>query len=165
MIYLPDLDINDNCIEMNSAQVFGTVIISYITTAIFISILVLAIWNTYYFLYKLRKYQVYPLFLFYILSYTDIFLRIYHSFWMVTVFEYKQIFAVIGVMWTKVCIGITQVLVMTELTIRIEQSMRVYDVPDPSKMVRDNRLIDYLIYFCRVITTIVIVSVLSITIY
>ena len=89
MIYLPDLDISDSCIEMNKAQVVGTVIISYITTAIFISILVLAVWNTYAFLYKLRKYQVYPLLLFYILSYVDIFLRIYHSFWMVTVFEYK----------------------------------------------------------------------------
>ena len=165
MIYLPDLDIHDSCIKMNKAQVVGTVIIAYLTTAFFISILLLAVWNTYHFLYKLQKYKVYPLLLFYILSYVDIFLRIYHSIWMVTVNEYKQIFAVIGVMWIKVCIGITQVLVMTELTIRIEQSMRVYDVPDPNKMARDNKLVDYLIWFCRLITTIAIVGILSITIY
>ena len=107
MAPLPDLDINDDCIKMNKSQVVGAAIIAYLTTAIFISILVLAVWNTYYFLYMQSKYKVYPLLVFYILSYADILLRIYHSFWMVTAMEYKQIFAIIGVMWTKVCIGIT----------------------------------------------------------
>ena len=88
MKYLPDLDINDDCIKMNKAQVVGTILISYTTTFIFISILVLAVWNTYHFLYKQSKYQVYPLLMFYILSYADILLRIYHSFWMLTVMEY-----------------------------------------------------------------------------
>ena len=131
---LPGLNVHDSCIKFNSGEVIGATLIAYLVTAIFIFLLYITVWNTYNFLIKQRKYKVYPLLLFYILSYADILLRIYHSFWMVDVIEYQQIFAVIGVMWIKVCIGIAQILVIVELTIRIEQSMRVYEMPDEKKI-------------------------------
>ena len=127
MTYLPGLDTNDDCIAMTQGQAVITACICYTTAALFVSIFLLALWNTYFFLYKQRKYKVYPILLFYVLSYTCIMLRIYHSIWMVTVLEYDQIIAVIGVTWVKFCIGIIQILVMTELTIRIEQSMHIYE--------------------------------------
>ena len=54
---------------------------------------------------------------------------------------------------------------MIELTIRIEQSNRVYEASDPEKLSRENKVINRLIYFFRVIATIIIVALLSITIY
>ena len=68
-------------------------------------------------------------------------------------------------MWTKVCIGITQILVMTELTIRIEQSMRMQEVHDVARSERKNRTANCLIYLCRAIATGIIVSILSVSIY
>ena len=88
MILLPGLDITDSCIQMSEAQVAGTAITCYITTGLFCSLLLLAIWNTYFFLYKQSKWKVYPLLMFYGLSYVDILLRIYHSFWFIIVTEY-----------------------------------------------------------------------------
>ena len=89
MIWLPGLDITDNCIQMTEGQAVVTALVSYFTTGCFVLILGLAVWNTYHFLYKQRKWKVYPLLLFYILSYVDILLRIYHSFWMIALSEHQ----------------------------------------------------------------------------
>ena len=120
MIYLPGLNTDDECIKMTQGQKIATVLISYTITAIFASIFFLTLWNTYFFLYKQQKYKVYPLLLFYILSFTAIILRMYHSFWMIEVVLYQQVFAIIGPTWVKFSIGIVQILTMTELTLRIE---------------------------------------------
>ena len=88
MIFLPGLDITNDCIQMSEGEAVVTVLFAYTTTGCFILILMLAVWNTYHFLYKQSKWKVYPLLLFYILSYVDILLRIYHSFWMITLSEH-----------------------------------------------------------------------------
>ena len=83
------MDTDDDCIKMTEGQVVGTVLAAYVTTGLFVAILGLTIWNTYHFLYAQGKWKVYPLCMFYVLSYADILLRLYHSFWMVEVMEYK----------------------------------------------------------------------------
>ena len=54
---------------------------------------------------------------------------------------------------------------MIELTIRIEQSMRVYEASDPDKLSRENKVINCLIFFFRAVATIIIVVILSVTVY
>ena len=54
---------------------------------------------------------------------------------------------------------------MTELIIRVEQSMRIDCNSDPVNVNKKCKIIDNVILFCRLVATIIIITVLSITVY
>ena len=64
----------------------------YLTTFCFISELVMALVNTWKFLYKEKKYKTWPLLMFYILAILLSVFRMYNSFFLLMIMEDLEIF-------------------------------------------------------------------------
>ena len=81
--------------------------------------------NVYFYLLKQGKYRVYPVLLFYLLAIPCTIMRIYSDFYIVLL----DIYFLFGGNFPaalKACIGLTQILMVVELTIRVKQSTIVF---------------------------------------
>ena len=122
MKLLPDLDTDNNEYQMSSGQAITLTIVIYISLTLYTIMLLLGIHNVYYYLLKQGKYNVYPLCLFYTLVMPNAIVRIVQNFTIVHTMAYFMMQAFIPAI-LKTCIGISQILILTELIIRIDQSM------------------------------------------
>ena len=91
---------------MSNPETIVLVLTSYLISLGYFVLLYLAMYNSYYFLYRQKKYKVYPLVLFYVLSIPCIVLRIYHSIWIIENTMYKQVLGFYGPAALKISIGI-----------------------------------------------------------
>ena len=107
---------------MTSAQSIKIILLVYISVAFYAVLLALIIYNSYMYLYLQKKYKIFPLSLFYAFCIPMTIFRIFENIWIVELTKYFFL----GVLWTpaviKQCVALSQILIMIELAIRIEQS-------------------------------------------
>ena len=122
MKLLPSVDISNNSDAMSSKQSLTIVIIVYISVCFYTVLLVLELHNLYKYIYLQKKYKVFPLSLFYALSIPCTLLRIYENIWILEINKYLYIWVLWSPAVMKLCISFSQILIMIELAIRIEQN-------------------------------------------
>ena len=105
------------------AQAIGMAIQAYICTLIFTFQLAFAIYNTWMYLIKQGKWRVFSLTMFYALSINCICLRILVSFFCVEISEMLNAALTLYPAIVKICIGIVQIAVMFEISVRIKESL------------------------------------------
>ena len=86
-----------------------TVIVVYISVILYTCILGLEIYNSYQYLYRRKKYDVFPIALFYALSMPLTCLRIYENIFIVEIFSYFKVWFIIMPIALKVGVALTQV--------------------------------------------------------
>ena len=99
-------------------------ILVYVSIILYSALFCLEIHNSYKYLWLKRKYKVFPVCLFYVISIPATVFRIYENIWIVKICAYEENWTLVMPSIFKLCVGISQILVMVELTIRIEQSMQ-----------------------------------------
>ena len=127
MKLLPNVDIGSGKYGMGVQQDITVITLAYLSIILYTGMLVLEIYNVYKFLYKQKKYKVYPVSLFYALAVPCTILRIISNFLIVPDDLYMRTYTVLLPAEFKTCIGFSQILVMIELKIRVEQSMLVVE--------------------------------------
>ena len=109
--------------------------ISYLSAGAFLGLLVLAVHNIIRYLIMQAKYKVFPLTMFYIFAVLCLAFRVYDSLF---VAEIALDFNLIGLLLPpvlKIGIGLVQILVMVELTIRVKQGMDMLLSANESSMI------------------------------
>ena len=107
MKFLPSLDVNDESDQMDKRQDIIVICLVYISVLFYSALLVLELHNLYRYLYLQKKFQVFPLTLFYTLSIPCTILRIYGNIWVVEVVKYQQLSITITLAFIKLCLGFT----------------------------------------------------------
>ena len=102
-------------------------ILAYLSISIHVSMLFLEIYNVYTFVYKQQKYKVFPVSLFYSIAIPSTILCIYLNLFIVPNEMYKTPILLILPSEFKICIGLSQILVIIELTIRVKQSTLILE--------------------------------------
>ena len=100
------------------------VVIVYISTILYTTLLSAEIYNCYQYLYLKKKYTVFPVTLFYALSIPLTASRIYENSFVVEICSYYQVWFIIMPIALKVGVGLSQVLVMVEIAILVGLSMQ-----------------------------------------
>ena len=106
---------------MTKNEYITIVIVVYISVVMYIALLCLVIHNIYAFLYRQKKYRNFALSLFYFLTIPCILIRFYTNIWILDLLSYVQLFPLAMPPAMKISIALSQILVMVELTISIEQ--------------------------------------------
>ena len=96
----------------------------YIASALFLCQLFMALWNSYFFLYKQRKYTTQPLLVFYILTIALTVIHLQYMIWFFGQIIQQWIFANILMPVIKINIGLDHCWVMYELSLRVEQNIK-----------------------------------------
>ena len=99
------------------------VVIVYISTILYTTMLVAEIYNCYQYLYRKKKYTVFPVTLFYALSIPLTISRIYENIFIVEIVSYYQVWFIMMPITLKIGVGLSQVLVMVEIAILVSLSM------------------------------------------
>ena len=119
MKLLPGIDTQVNEYGMSFSEDITIAVLAYISIFAYLSMLCLELHNVFYYLYKQGKYRVYPLLLFYILAIPCTIIRIiFNCLIAITSIYALEIGSLPAVM--KACIGLSQILMVVELTIRVK---------------------------------------------
>ena len=124
MRLLPGLDLQISTGKMTQKQAHTIAVLCYIAVVVYLAMLALEAFNTYKYLYLKKRYKAFPVLLFYILSIPSTMFRIYENIFIVEIVMYQYPWLVMMPALFKVCISFSQILVMLELTVRINQSMQ-----------------------------------------
>ena len=76
MKYLPYVDLQKNQYNMGLKEDICLIVFAYISICLYLVLIAIAIQNVYKFLYKQKKYKVYPVTLFYIFAIPNLILRV-----------------------------------------------------------------------------------------
>ena len=125
MKLLPGIDTENSVYGMSHQQDITIAILAYISILAYLGMLCLEIHNVYFYLLKQGKYKVYPVLLFYLLAIPCTIMRIYNDFY-ITLTDIYFLFIGNFPAAIKACIGLTQILMVVELTIRVKQSTIVF---------------------------------------
>ena len=108
MKFLPSVDITSAGSEhMDFWESLTVVILAYFSVISFTILLGVEIQNIFTFLFKQRKYQVYSLALFYIMSIPCLIMRICTSIWIVPIIQYYEVVFLTVPALLKICIGLS----------------------------------------------------------
>ena len=122
MKLIPSSDITDGTNGMDFNQNLTVAILAYASVLLYSSLLCLEIHNLYRYIYLKKRFEIFPLSLFYGLSVPCTIFRIIMNIWIIDIVQYANIFVQGTPAVIKMCIAFSQILVMVELTIRVEQS-------------------------------------------
>ena len=122
MKLLPCVDTSTDMFKLDTSRDITVAVLIYISLIAYSLMLALEIHNVYFYLLKQGKYKVFPLTLFYALVIPCTLIRIYYNFNLACSAAYILLYELFPSLF-KICIGFTQILIMTELTVRVDQSM------------------------------------------
>ena len=91
----------------------------YFSVVLYSAMLALEVFNTYKYLYLKKRYKAFPVCLFYILSIPSTMFRIYENIYIIEIVMYQYAWLIMMPALLKICIAFSQILVMLELTVRI----------------------------------------------
>ena len=111
--------------ESTQSQLNWLVGLIYMASALFLSQLCLALWNSYYFLFNQRKYSTQPLLVFYVLTVLLTGLHLQYMLWFFGEIINQWVFALILMPVVKINMGLDQCWILYELSLRIQQSIRI----------------------------------------
>ena len=120
--FLPTVHRADGLEMMTQDQNIKTAVVAYTAVICYTALLILEIHNLFKYIFLKRKYEVFPLSLFYMCSIPMAILRIVESIWIIQFMAYQNNWMQLTPPVVKINVALTQILVMTELTIRVEQS-------------------------------------------
>ena len=141
-------------------------ILAYLGIVLYSLLLFLALSNTYSFLLKQGKWKIYSLSLFYFFSILCIISRILYAIFVIPIQINFYIMPFVTPAVLKIFISISHVMIMLELSIRVKQSILLYELSDPElltddeteclykrkeKMDRNVNLIRFWLTFCIVV--------------
>ena len=92
---------------MTSEQGSIIIILVYISIICYTSLLILEIYNSYKYLWLKKKYKVFPVCLFYVISIPSTVFRIYQNIWMVKICAYEENWILVMPSVLKLCIGVS----------------------------------------------------------
>ena len=156
MKWLPSIDISNNSDQMSPQQSLTIVIIVYISVCFYTALLLLELHNLYKYIYLQKKYKIFPLSLFYALSIPCTLIRIFSNIWILEITKYSYIWVLWSPAVLKLCISFSQILIMIELAIRIEQSC------ESPEQTRSYKFFNSLVFTFRVIVSIICTVILVI---
>ena len=141
MKLLPGLDLQIDTGKMTEKQAHTIVVLVYISVLLYSAMLVLEVFNTYKYLYVKKRYKAFPVLLFYVLSIPSTIFRIYENIFIIEIVMYQYAWLVMMPALFKICISFSQILVMLELTVRINQSMQTSMIVYKKKQIWYDRLV------------------------
>ena len=119
MKLLPGLDLYNLDYDLTRTQAVTIALISYFSIAAYTFLLAFECHNVYFYLYRQRKYKVYPVTLFYAFAIPCCITRIWVNFDIVRMVAFLNPVLEFVIADLKICIGLSQILVMIELNIRV----------------------------------------------
>lgn len=125
MYLLPGLYYGSDTTYLEKPEAIIVALVAYLSTAQFIGLLIFCCFNVWVYLIKEQKWKVFPLSAFYSLALVTLAMRIIDSIWVVHNFFTQQTFFILFPPVLKQAIGIVQVMIMTELSVRVSQSMTI----------------------------------------
>ena len=103
------------------------IILAYTNIFLYSLLLALAFWNIYSFLWKQKKWRIYSLSLFYFFAVCCILIRIFYAIFVVPICLNWYLFMFISTAAFKIFLGLAHIMIVLELSIRVEQSLLIYD--------------------------------------
>ena len=98
---------------------------AYICALLFSCQLYFALYNVWHYLIKQGKWRIFSLAMFYILTIICVGLRIFICIFCVFISQYMNIALILFPAIVKICIGIVEIAVMFEISVRIKESINV----------------------------------------
>ena len=126
MKLLPGIEYNNLDYDLTKSQAITIAVISYFSIAAYSFLLTFECHNVYFFLYRQRKYKVYPVALFYAFAIPCSITRIWVNCDIVRMVAFLNPLLEFVLADLKICIGLTQILVMIELNIRLRQTLELF---------------------------------------
>ena len=110
---------------LTTTELRTVIALMYISAACFIVELTLAIFNTWNFLIKQKKYKTWPLLMFYILTIALALMRLYFSVGLFYIVLKQELFGILIKTILKLNIGAVQCWILVELALRITYNIRI----------------------------------------
>ena len=118
---------------------------AYICTLMFILLLSFAVYNTWHYLIKQGKWRVFSLSMFYALTIICLATRIFVNVLAIYIGKWFNVSLVLFPAVIKICIGIVQIAVIIEITVRVKESIRMLTVLNKRQRTKARNLISEVI--------------------
>ena len=142
---LPCLDVSAGNDQYTDEQAIWLIVWSYFCTLLFFALFCFLVFNIWHFMYKQGKWRVWSLRMFYSLTTLCVLLRIYVSVVNVCISSYFNLTFIFVPVVLKITVGIEQIVVIVELTIKVRENFRSLTRMQNQSTLKANKIITELV--------------------
>lgn len=171
MVYLlPDLEYPvENQPQFNDSQAIWIVFTAYFCILMFLLLLAFALYNTRMYLIKQGKWRVFSLSSFYALTIICTMNRVYVCLMTIRIARWFNVCSVLFPVVIKMCIGLIQIAVIVEITVRVRESISMLSVLNQrqrsrarnfmNEVIASQKRADRNVFYLQILVSVFIVSI------